>query len=242
MAAANGQDSDRQPRTPANSRRHGGTHSHALLAARNARLRPSRPRPIRALRSAVCADRLPRGRAALLCGHDHECVAATHSLRSCWTEWGTNRVSDQLSDYGLAAPRSRVHVHGPSSHSARDLDRAPDLLSRRRGRKSNSRCRVPGTCPKSTRQAVNEGQLRTPTSVTSKAIRRVAHRARCVFQAGHASSILVIALRPPAVASRLRSLRPPVRDRSSGPAEPLARTPGDCTQVATLTRRAQNTA
>ena len=29
---------------------------------------------------------------------------------------------------GLAAPRSRVHVHGPSSHSARDLDRAPDLL------------------------------------------------------------------------------------------------------------------
>jgi len=180
---------------------------------------------MRALRSAVCADRLPRGRAALLCGHDHKCVAATHSLRSCWTECGTNRVSDQLSDYGLAAPRSRVHVHGPSSHSARDLDRAPDLLSRRRGRKSNSRCRVPGTCPKSTRQAVNEGQLRTPTSVTSKAIRRVAHRARCVFQAGHASSILVIALRPPAVASRLRSLRPPVRDRSSGPAEPLARTP-----------------
>lgn len=197
MAAANGQDSDRQPRTPANSRRHGGTHSHALLAARNARLRPSRPRPMRALRSAVCADRLPRGRAALLCGHDHKCVAATHSLRSCWTECGTNRVSDQLSDYGLAAPRSRVHVHGPSSHSARDLDRAPDLLSRRRCRKSNSRCRVPGTCPKSTRQAVNEGQLRTPTSVTSKAIRRVAHRARCVFQAGHASSILVIALRPP---------------------------------------------
>jgi len=29
---------------------------------------------------------------------------------------------------GLAAPRSRVHVHGPSSNSARDLDRAPDLL------------------------------------------------------------------------------------------------------------------
>ena len=136
---------------------------------------------------------------------------------------GTNRVSDQLSDYGLAAPRSRVHVHGPSSHSARDLDRAPDLLLRRRGRKSNSRCRVPGTCPKSTRQAVNEGQLRTPTSVTSKAIRRVAHRARCVFQAGHASSILVIALRPRRFATWV--LRPPVRDRSSGPAEPLARTP-----------------
>jgi hypothetical protein len=36
-------------------------------------------------------------------------------------------VSDQLSDW-LAAPRSRVHVHGPSSNSARDLDRAPDLL------------------------------------------------------------------------------------------------------------------
>ncbi len=35
-------------------------------------------------------------------------------------------------------------------------------------------------------------------------------------------------------------LRSPVRDRSSGPAEPLARAPGDCARVDTLTRRAQN--
>jgi hypothetical protein len=28
-------------------------------------------------------------------------------------ECGTNGVSDQPSDYGLAAPRSRVDLHGP---------------------------------------------------------------------------------------------------------------------------------
>jgi hypothetical protein len=33
---------------------------------------------------------------------------------------------------GLAAPRSRVHAHGPNSHSARDLDRAEDLARQAR--------------------------------------------------------------------------------------------------------------
>jgi hypothetical protein len=60
------------------------------------------------------------------------------------------------------------------------------------------------------------------------------------FQAGHANSILDVALRPPAVASRLRSLTVasprPSRVRPSR----LPECPGDVSQVATLTRRAQD--
>ena len=52
-----------------------------------------------------------------------------------------------------------------------------------------------------------------------------------VFQGDHATSILV-ALRPPAVASRLRSL-------TVASPQPVERS-GDCAQVATLTRRARN--
>ena len=52
-----------------------------------------------------------------------------HSLRFAGRSAGTNRVSDQLSDYGLPDPRSLVHVHGPSSRLVLALDGLTDRAS-----------------------------------------------------------------------------------------------------------------
>jgi hypothetical protein len=149
-------------------------------------------------------------------------------------------VSDQVSENGTE--HSGISVPGPGRlATGKIIKRRPSEVLRDEEVKSINRtiaAGVPRTCPKRARSSVTHGY---PRSLLSCRVTKVAQSTTRldVFQGDQATSTLV-ALRPPAVTSRLRSLTVASPQPVEGPPSRLPGRLGEFAQVARLTRRAQN--
>ena len=140
-------------------------------------------------------------------------------------------VSDQVSDNGTE--HSGISVPGPGRlATGKIIKRRPSEVLRDEVVKSINRIvavGVPRTCAKRGTEFGDSGLPAVTALLLCNESSPSRRPALDVFQGDYATSILV-ALRPPAVASRLRSL-------TVASPQPVERS-GDCAQVATVTRRA----
>jgi hypothetical protein len=132
-------------------------------------------------------------------------------------------ASNQLSNYGDVQTGTHPARRDPDRRSIRTQGRRPSLLRDEEVKSINRTVAagVPRTCPDRARSSVTHGY---PRSLLSCRVTKVAQSTTRldVFQGDHATSTLV-ALRPPAVTSRLRSLTVASPQPVKGPTEPLAR-------------------